>query len=166
MNWRTSGLEWTRDGASYLHFSVLGPAPLRPSVRWRCTMSTGSSVDWRSMRKHFLISFFGALLFAVVIYFGGDFVAESRQVILLIIAAGLLWCVCAWSSSRLSHILYVVAVAAGLTWGFLFSMSAAISIQNGRVSVWWPAMIPGLLLIPVAATVTVLPFWYFGKRAK
>ena len=28
----TSGLEWTRDGASCLHFSALGPAPLRPGV--------------------------------------------------------------------------------------------------------------------------------------
>jgi hypothetical protein len=27
------GLEWTRDGASCLHSSALGPAPLRPSVR-------------------------------------------------------------------------------------------------------------------------------------
>src|SRR6266478_1425126 len=28
----TSGLEWTRDGRSCLHFHTLGPAPLRPSV--------------------------------------------------------------------------------------------------------------------------------------
>jgi len=26
------GLEWTRDGASCLHFNALGPAPLRPNV--------------------------------------------------------------------------------------------------------------------------------------
>jgi hypothetical protein len=127
-------------------------------------MNTANPVDWRFMRKHFLVSFVGALLFAIVIYFGCDFVSESHQGILLIIAAGLLWCVCAWSSSRLSRISYVVAVAAGLTWGFLFSLSAAISIQNGHVSVWWPTMIPGLLLTPVVATVTVLPFWYFGRR--
>lgn len=30
---RTTGLERTRDGASCLHFSVLGAVPLRPSVR-------------------------------------------------------------------------------------------------------------------------------------
>ena len=30
---RPNGLEWTRDGASCLHFNALGPAPLRPSVR-------------------------------------------------------------------------------------------------------------------------------------
>ncbi|SPE55737.1 hypothetical protein SBV1_230017 [Verrucomicrobia bacterium] len=29
----TTGLEWTRDGASCLHFHALGPAPLRPNVR-------------------------------------------------------------------------------------------------------------------------------------
>jgi hypothetical protein len=127
-------------------------------------MSTRSSVDWRFLRKHFLISFVGAVLFAVVIYFCCDFVSESHQGVLLIAGAVLLWCVCAWRSLRCVHILHIFGVAAGLTWGFLFSMSAAISIQNGHVSVWWPTMIPGLLLIPVVATVTVLPFWYFGRR--
>lgn len=35
----TTGLDWTRDGASCLHFNVLGPAPLRPSVRAMKTVS-------------------------------------------------------------------------------------------------------------------------------
>ena len=127
-------------------------------------MSIQSTIDWRLLRKHFLISFGGALLFAIIIYFGCDFINERHQGILLIAAAVLLWCVCAWKSLRSGHILYVPAVAAGLTWGFLIALTAAISIQNGRVSVWWPTMIPGLLLIPPVATITVLPFWFFSRR--
>jgi hypothetical protein len=127
-------------------------------------MSIQSPIDWRRLRKHFLISFGGALLFAIAIYFSCDFFSESHQGVLLLVAAGLLWCVCAWRSLCSSRILYILTVAAGLTWGFLFALTTAISIQNGRVSVWWPTMIPGLLLIPLAATITVLPFWFFRGR--
>ena len=61
-------------------------------------------------------------------------------------------------------LLDVVAVSVGLTWGFLFSLSAAVNIHNGRDSVYRPTMIPVLLLIPLAATISVLPFWFFAKR--
>jgi hypothetical protein len=127
-------------------------------------MSTKSQIDWLSLRTHFVISFASSLLFAVVIYFGCNFVNDSHQGILLAAAAGLLWCICAWRSLHSTHILHIFTVAAGLTWGFLLSMSAAISIQNHRDSINWPTMIPGLLLIPVFATITVLPFWYLGKK--
>ena len=131
-------------------------------------MSIGSSVNWRFMRKYSLISFIGGSLLAIAIYFSCNFVSESHEKIYqnvsLLISAGFLWCICLWRSLRSAYILEILAVAAGFTWGFLFSLTGAISIQNGRVSVWWPTMIPGLLLIPLIATVTVLPFWYYGKK--
>jgi hypothetical protein len=127
------------------------------------TMIT-KSIDWLSLRKHFLISFVGAVLFAVIIFFGGDSLSDSHQGVLLLAAAGFLWCVCAWRSVRSAHIFYVLAVATDLTWGFLSAFSLAVSIENHRDLVYWRTMIPGLLLIPVVATVTVAPLLYFRRR--
>ena len=110
------------------------------------------------------MSFVGAVLFAVVIFFSGDSVSDSQQGFVLLAAASFLWCVCVWRSLRSVHILYVLAVATGLTWGFLSSFSVAVSIENHRDLVYWPMMIPGLLLIPVIVTLTVWPFLYFHRR--
>jgi hypothetical protein len=127
-------------------------------------MSTTAPRDWRLVRKRFVLAFIVALLVAVLIFFAADFFPDEQHGIVLICAGGLLWCICACVALRRIPLLDVVAVAAGLTWGFLVSLSIAVSIQNGQVSVYWPTMIPGLLLIPLAAAVTVLPFWFFGWR--
>jgi len=116
------------------------------------------------IRKRFFIAFVGSLLFAVLIFFATGFFREQYHGIVLLSAAGLLWFICAGVALRRIPLLDVIVVAAGLAWGFLFALSAAISIQNGRVSVNWPTMIPGLLLIPFAVAVTVLPFWFFSRR--
>jgi hypothetical protein len=111
-------------------------------------MSIKSAIDWRRLAKHFLISFGGALLFGIAVYFSCTFFNEHQQGVLLIVAGGLLWCVCVCRSLYSGRTLYILAVAAGLSWGFLFAFSAAVSIQNGHLSVWWPTMIPALLLVP------------------
>src|SRR5262245_28991140 len=118
-------------------------------------MSALTPKDWRLIRKRFAIAFLGSLLFAIVIFFVTGLFREEQHGIVLLTAAGLLWCICAGVASRRIPFLDLVAVAAGLAWGFLFSLSVAVSIQNGRVSVNWPMMIPGLLLIPLAVAVTV-----------
>ena len=127
-------------------------------------MSNTSPKDWRAIWKRFGISFAAALLFAILLFLGSDFVPEDWQGVLLIGAAVVLWCGCAWAAFQAVPILDLLVVAIGLTWGFLFSLSAAMSIMNHRDSVNWLTMIPGLLLIPVIATVTVLPFRYFSRR--
>jgi len=126
-------------------------------------MNNTSPKDWHALGKRFVIFFMVAMLFAVFMFFSSAFVPENRQGILFIGAAVVLWCSCAWIAFRVAPIIYLLVVAIGLTWGFLFSMSMAISIMNHRISVNWPTMIPGLLLIPVVATITVLPFRYFGR---
>jgi hypothetical protein len=50
-----------------------------------------------------------------------------------------------------------IGMAAGVSWGFLFMVSVAISIDNGRVSVNWPTMLPGLVAIPAAIQLTAFP---------
>jgi len=127
-------------------------------------MTRTTRKDRRLLRRRFILAFVGALLFAVVVFFATGFCREEHQGIVLLSAAGLLWCICAGVALRRIRLLDVFSVAVGLTWGFLFSLSAAISIQNGRDSVNWPTMIPGLVFIPLAVTGTVLPFWFFSKR--
>jgi hypothetical protein len=129
-------------------------------------MNTTTRSDWRLVRKRFVIAFIGALLFAVLVFFVTGFFREEEHGIVLLSAGGLLWLTCAGVALRRIPLLDVVAVAAGLAWGFLFGLSAAISIQNGRDSVNWPTMVPGLLLIPLAVAVTVLPFWCFSRRRR
>lgn len=129
-------------------------------------MSTSTPRDWRLLRKRFTIAFVGSLLFAVIIFFTGGLFREKQHGVVLLAAAGVLWCVCVGVALRRIPFLDVVAVAAGLAWGFLFSFSTAISIQNWRVSVNWPTMIPGLLLIPVAVAATVFPFWFISRRLR
>jgi hypothetical protein len=127
-------------------------------------MSTTTRIDWGLFRKRFFIAFIGALLFGVLTFFVTGCFREERQGVVLLSAAALLWCICAGLALRRKALLYVFTVATALTWGFFLSLSAAISFQNGHVSVWWPTMIPGLLIIPPVATVTIFPFWYLSRR--
>jgi hypothetical protein len=127
-------------------------------------MNNASPKDLRVLGKRFGCSFIGAMLFAVLVFFGCGLVPEHLQGVLLIGATVVLWCECAWVGFRALSILDLLVVAIGLTWGFLFSMSVAISIQNHRDSINWHTMLPGLVFIPVIATVTILPFWYLGRR--
>jgi hypothetical protein len=129
-------------------------------------MSTRTPRDWRLIRKRFFVAFAGSLLFAILIFFSTGFFGEEQHGIVLISAAGILWCICAGVALRRIPFLDVVAIAAGLAWGFLFSLSAAISIRNGHVSINWPTMIPGLLLIPLAVAATVFPFWFISRRRR
>ena len=129
-------------------------------------MSTRTPRDWRLIRKRFFLAFVASLFFAILIFFATGLFREEHHGIVLISSAGLLWLVCAGVALRRMPFLDVVAIVAGLAWGFLFSLSAAISIQNGRVSVNWPTMIPGLLLIPLAVAATVFPFWFISRRRR
>jgi hypothetical protein len=124
---------------------------------------TGSTTltDWRKVRNCFVITFTGSLLFGAPLYFTVKLPDVKEEVFI----AGFLWSVGAVFALRPMPFRGAFAVAAGLVWGFLLSMSAAISIQNGRVSVCWPAMIPVLLgPLPLAFTITLLPIWFLSRR--
>ena len=134
-----------------------------------------STIDWRVLRKHFLASFVGAAALSILCWAFWFVVESSRgrisalafkyDYILNTIAVGLWWCICAWMSLRSSHILHAFGVVTGLTWGTVFLVTVVNFIQGGdEVSEWLPIMIHGALVVPVVTMVSVLPFWYFGKR--
>jgi hypothetical protein len=125
-------------------------------------MSIRTPRDWKLVRKRFFIAFASSVLLGLLAFFASALFAEEQQDIVLLAAAGLLWVICAGVALRSIPLLDIIAVAAGLVWGFLFSLSAAISIQNAGVSVNWRRMIPGLLLIPPIVAVAVFPFWFFS----
>ena len=77
----------------------------------------------------------GSGLLALFAYLLGEFVPEESEGYLLVGFVAVLWTVCAYSAVRRLHPLNLLAMAAGLTWGFLIVLSIAISIQNWRVSV-------------------------------
>jgi hypothetical protein len=83
-----------------------------------------------------------------------------------VVTAVLLWCVCAALATSCARFIEVLAVAIGLAWGFLAAISVVISISHGHVAIFWPTMLPGLVVIPVAAAVSVLPFQILGKRRR
>ena len=126
-------------------------------------MSTSRSLDLGLIRNRFVIAFTFALLFAVPVFFATSRFRDPNGGTILLSAGVLLWCICAGNARRHIPDLEVLAVAAGLTWGFLFSLSVAVSIENGQVSVFWPRMIPALLLIPLAVTATVRLFRYVSR---
>lgn len=51
----------------------------------------------------------------------------------------------------------------GLTWGFVWCLSIAISIQNGRVSVAWPRFLFVLFLLPIAYWAITWPVYRWTK---
>jgi len=122
--------------------------------------------NWRPICKRFTEAFLVACFFGVLVFFATGFFREERHGIVLLSGAGFLWCVYAGFALRRAALLDIFAVGAGFAWGFLTYLSAAISIQNRRVSINWPNMIPGLLIIPFAVAITVLPFWFLGRRRR
>jgi len=128
-------------------------------------MRTNSFIDWRFLRRHFLISFVGVLIFAIIFYSVRYFISWNHQGFLEVAVPGFLFCICAWRSSQSINILQVFVATAGVIWGTVLSLSVANFIEDAdHVPGWLPTMIHGSLIMPVVATVTVLPFWYFGRR--
>src|SRR5215468_4047784 len=104
---------------------------------------------WQQFCNRFFLALIGSIVFGIVVFFTSDLFLEEQQGTPMLAAAGLLWCTCAVAAVRHVSFLNVGAVAAGLVWGFLLSLSAGVSIHNGRVSVNWPTMIPALFIIPL-----------------
>ncbi len=129
-------------------------------------MSASTRQDWRPVLKRFIIAFLFALSFAVPVFFMTGRFRDPQGGTVLLWAGALLWCVCVFESLRCFPVLNVLATATGLTWGFLFSLSVAISIENGELPVVWYRMIPALVLIPIAVTATVLPFSFVRRIIK
>jgi hypothetical protein len=134
-----------------------------------------SSVGWLILAKRFPVSFFAGVLFAILFWTfwfvvdscGGRIavIAYKYDDILTDIAFVAMWCGCAWMSLKSTHVLHVFAVPIGLTWGTVFSMAVDNFNHNrDEMSDWLPIMVHGALVIPVVTSLTVLPFWYFGKR--
>jgi len=102
-------------------------------------------------------------LYALVAYFTSDSVREEYHGTFLICWAVHMWTICLAVAAARPRILVQLSVAVGFTWGFLAVLSAAISIQNRRVSVYWPTMLPALIAIPVAVELTALPVYFVSK---
>lgn len=126
-------------------------------------MSEFHNLDRRRLLQAFIATFIAAALFGTIIYFAGGFFSDEQHPTLLIVSACFLWAILAAFAFTSLSILELLAFAFGLTWGFLVSISFAISVQNGHDSVHWPVMVPTLGLMPFVAIGPVIPIWYVRK---
>ncbi len=118
---------------------------------------------WGRTILFFILAFVGSVVWAILAYTTTPSLIRSPDEA-LVTFAGILWLVYAVISARALPLRNLLAIAVGLVWGFLSLITAVISQQQGYLAVHWPTMIPGLLLIPPAATLSVLPFWHLGRK--
>jgi hypothetical protein len=109
--------------------------------------------------RFFGLSIAGGSAVALSGYLLSGVVAEEYHGILLQTTALLVWGIWAVFAVRGVAAYRLLQMAMGLAWGFLVGTSLLISVQNARVSVNWPAMIPALILAPLAFFLPILPFW-------
>jgi hypothetical protein len=125
-------------------------------------MSKQNSINWRLLQKECVALFFGAILFTAAFVAIIGYIDSRYYDILLLIFAFFGWSVCAWKSFHAIHVLHVLAAAASLTWGITFW--SLIKDGGDNVFLPFPYIVRNILVIPVITTITVLPFWFFGKR--
>ncbi len=111
----------------------------------------------------FAATLVGSGILAIVIFFVSNFVDEQWHEELLLVAGVALLLIQIISPLRLMHLPQLAGSSFGLTWGFLFALSVAVSIQNGRVSIHWPAFLPALLILPLAAFLLSTPFLFMRR---
>jgi hypothetical protein len=101
---------------------------------------------------------------ALLTFFVGDLVGEEHQEAVFVASLVALWMGGASFAYLASHLTSLLVLAAGLVWGFLLALTAAICIQNGHLSINWLPFVLALLLGPLALTLTLLPVYF--ARAK
>ena len=96
-------------------------------------------------------------------FFASTAVPEQHHGCLMLGIAVFLWTICLAAAAVRQPVVAQLAVATGLSWGFLVMVSLGISINNGRVSINWPTMLPGLIAIPLIILLTATPVYLISK---
>jgi len=112
----------------------------------------------------FLRAALAASCLALLTFFVGDLVGEEHEEAVFAASLVALWMGGASFAYLASHLTSLLVLAAGLVWGFLLALTAAICIQNGDLSINWFPFVLALLLGPLAATLSLLPVYF--ARAK
>jgi hypothetical protein len=121
------------------------------------------SVHWMASLLRSLV---GSSVFGLVISLSSSAMPERFHGYLLTASASVLFLALLFRSTQDHPLFQLLAVASGLTWGFLFAVSLVVSINNRRVSVHWPTMLPGLVLIPLGAFGVVFLPWLVARSLR
>jgi hypothetical protein len=105
-------------------------------------------------------------LLAIICQVVSKYINELYQGYLLASCVGLLLMILFVIAATNIRYRILVLNAIGLSWGFLLILSLLISVQNGRISINWPAMVPGLMAIPLAASILSVPIWLASKKSR
>lgn len=117
----------------------------------------------KRIMKPFGIAFATSGALGIAGFFGSALVPEEHHGCMMISIAVILWMVCMAVAATRQPVATQISMAAGVSWGFLFMVSVAISVNNGRVSVNWPTMLPGLVAIPAVIQLTATPVYLVSK---
>ena len=96
-------------------------------------------------------------------FFASALVPEAHHGCMMLCIAAFLWTICVAVAGVRHPVATQLATATGVSWGFLVMVSVAVSVNNGRVSVNWPTMLPGLIAIPLTIQLTALPVYLPSK---
>ncbi len=113
--------------------------------------------------KPFGLAFASAGSLGVASFFGSALVPEEHHGCMMLCIAVFLWTICLSVAAVRKPLATQIGVATGFSWGFLVAATVGISLNNGRVSVNWSNMLPGLVVIPAAVQLTVLPVYLVSK---
>lgn len=96
-------------------------------------------------------------------FFASALVPEDHHGCMMLGIAVFLWTVCLAIAAVRRPVATQLATAAGVSWGFLVMVSVGVSVNNGRVSVNWPTMLPGLIAIPLIVLLTAMPVYFISR---
>lgn len=105
-------------------------------------------------------------LVATLIYFVAELFLLPIDEVMVNLGIGLLWGLLARAATRVRQFVAIPAAAAGLTMGYLGTFCVIFNYKSSFVSVHWENMAALSMVVTVVATITVLPMWYFGSRAR
>lgn len=117
------------------------------------------SAGLRSFGGFFIL----AAVYAVTFYFATGLVPEAWHGFALIVSVCILTIAFIVIVSRRPLWPTLLSGAVGVSWGFLTALSVAVSIQNARMSINWPAMLPGLVVVPITIALLASPFVFIQR---
>ena len=113
--------------------------------------------------KPFALSFALSIGLSLSIYYSQDLWPKPYEKYIGVCCLIYLWGVAVLPAALCVSLKKQVPYVIGFWWGIMFAMSSVFSLHNKRMNVNWPAMIPGLLVVPAIIFASGLPIYYSCK---
>jgi hypothetical protein len=125
---------------------------------------TNKSIKVPAWLLKFGFCFLTGIIYEIAVFYSSGLIPEEHNTKWLVGAGATLWVACAWIGWRRAPFAELVAAVVGLVWGLMITFPVLVGTEDTKLVINWPKLMVGFLVVPLLVLITVLPFWFMGKK--